>query len=208
MKINYTQEQITQISKDLKSLGFSNWNFCKENNNYVAIDSGHILRVRTNQKSKTGNLIIKHSTKLLNGSEDKYGYRTIRMMVDGKKRHIKAHRLVANAFIPNPENKSEVNHINGIKLDNRVSNLEWNTRTENNRHAINTGLLGVGNKSKHTKIFTWDYVTIYSLQVNCGYEVQEIADMYNVSKAPIEKVLRRMKPFMKSLIQKIEENNA
>lgn len=55
-------------------------------------------------------------------------------------------RLVATAFIPNPENKEEVNHKNGNPLDNSAGNLEWVTRSENIRHAFKNGLLQTSKK--------------------------------------------------------------
>lgn len=72
------------------------------------------------------------------GSTDKDGYRTIR--VPNTKKTVKIHRLVSFAFIPNPENKSQINHINGLKHDNRLENLDWCTQKENMQHAYDTGL--------------------------------------------------------------------
>lgn len=74
---------------------------------------------------------------ILKQTIDKYGYCRINNIY---KRYIRTHRLVAIVFIENKFNKKLVNHINGIKTDNRVENLEWVTAKENIRHAWSTGL--------------------------------------------------------------------
>lgn len=71
---------------------------------------------------------------------DKGGYLTVWLCKDSIQKNYKAHRLVALAFIPNPENKATVNHIDGNKQNNCVENLEWATHSENINHANRTGL--------------------------------------------------------------------
>lgn len=68
------------------------------------------------------------------------GYYRVELYKPGSRKCLYIHRLVAIAFIPNPEGKTEVNHIDGNKLNNSVDNLEWASRSENQRHAIKLGL--------------------------------------------------------------------
>lgn len=80
------------------------------------------------------------------------GYLYVQLHVGKRLRMINVHRLVAIAFISNPNNKPQVNHIDGIKVHNMVNNLEWVTNSENIRHAIDNGLLKIksGINAKHT----------------------------------------------------------
>lgn len=73
------------------------------------------------------------------------------------------HRMVAKAFVPNPDNKPEVNHIDGCKTNNSATNLEWATRKENNDHAIKSGLTTVPKKGHNAKFSDEQVVRVIGL---------------------------------------------
>lgn len=94
-------------------------------------------------------LSIKHQrkAKFLIPWIDKWWYQLVNLCYKNVCCTKKVHRLVAQAFLENPENKYSVNHINWIKTDNCLNNLEWNTSSENNKHAYLIGLKN--NKNNH-----------------------------------------------------------
>lgn len=79
--------------------------------------------------------------KILSGSNYSNDYKFIPLCKNGTVKPQMIHRIVATAFIPNPENKPQVNHIDGNKKNNRVDNLEWVTQSENMIHAAKIGLV-------------------------------------------------------------------
>lgn len=94
--------------------------------------------VRTHQElyrvSSIGSVFSVRNNKKLSLWKDKDGYLRCNLKKNSVVRQISVHRLVAEAFIPNPENKPQVNHKNGVKSDNRIENLEWATNSENQQH--------------------------------------------------------------------------
>jgi len=108
------------------------WRVIKEFPNYSVSNLGNIINNKTN---KTLRKIIKG------------GYYTISLLNNTSRKNMKVHRLVAQTFIENPENKPEVNHKDKNKLNNNINNLEWNTRLENCQHKSLT-LIYKSNKNK------------------------------------------------------------
>lgn len=97
--------------------------------------------------TEDGQIWSYRSKKFLKSYTSGAGYLQVDLYKDGKKGRYKVHRLVAETYIPNPENKPEVNHKSEIKTDNNVDNLEWTTRKEN----INYGTRNERISQKHKK---------------------------------------------------------
>lgn len=131
------------------------------------------------------------NTRLLKPTKNPFGY--VYVILSGRK-HIFVHKLVANAFIKNPENKPFVNHVNGNKEDNRLWNLEWCTRSENQLHGYRTGLLKVnktalgkkGALSPHSKPISQYKDGIFIKNWSCQ---SEAADVLGLSQGNINSCL-------------------
>lgn len=93
------------------------------------------------QVSNEGNVKSIRNNITLKTHKDNRGYPAVRLSVNGKLTRKRLHRIVAEHFLPNPSKKPEINHKDGNKLNNHVSNLEWCTHLENVQHAHKTGLM-------------------------------------------------------------------
>ena len=118
--------------------------------------------------------------KKLKPSKTKTGYLRVWLYDSKHKKHIRfVHRLTAEAFIPNPKNKSDVNHIDGNKQNNNVQNLEWTTRSENIKHAYRS-LGKKPNCPNINKLGKESRVAIIVLQIK---NTKVIAEFYGVREA-------------------------
>jgi hypothetical protein len=119
-------------------------------------------------------------------------YHRVQLNKDSNGRMFAVHRLVAEAFIPNPENKPEVNHVDANRFNNTVENLEWVTQEENIEHARINGLLS---KSKGedrwcAKLKETDVFEIRELHRSGKMNQKEIAKVFNVDHSNINSIIK------------------
>lgn len=122
--------------------------------------------------------------RIVNGSLMRDGYIRVLLKIMGKGKLAALHRLVAIAFIPNPLNLPQVNHIDAVKTNNKLSNLEWCTQSYNITHAVKLGLLNHprvnGERHGHAKLRATEVLQIHSL-LKSGKSNVGIAELFNVS---------------------------
>lgn len=146
---------------------------------------------------KTHNWKNKGVTRIMKPALDGSGYlRTMLLSDKGKFDTIKVHRIIALTFIDNPENKPQINHMNCIKTDNRVENLEWVTVSENHKHAYKQNRRSMRGECNSCATLTDAQVIEiraaykYGKKGKDGITKKEIAEKYNTSFNVIKQLVQ------------------
>ena len=169
--------------------------------NYIGLyQASNLGRIKSLERFvRNRNNIMKVQNKVLKSAINTNGYRTVVLRKDLKGKSIAVHRLVAIAFILNINKKKCVNHKNGIKIDNSISNLEWCTSSENNKHAFDNGLRK-SLKGTIRKTFKGENCSFSQLTEKNVLEIRkigrlmkqkDIGSIYNVTEDCIGAVLRK-----------------
>lgn len=124
--------------------------------------------------------------RILKAEISRNGYLRVDLRSHGSHKHFCVHRLVANAFVDNPNLKPQINHRDGNKLNNQASNLEWVTATENIRHAIEEGLRPSGENCFNARLTAEQVVFIRDECKNLTQK--QVAAMFNVNPATINEI--------------------
>jgi hypothetical protein len=144
--------------------------------------------------SNFGNVISfkNKAPKILKFADSGRGYKSVWLSNDTESKRKTIHRLVAENFINNPYFLKEVNHIDGNKNNNTVSNLEWVSGIDNLKHARE--VLGINKKGTNhhsAKLTEQDVISIINLYKTGNYTQKQIAEMYNVGSRNIQKITSR-----------------
>lgn len=142
------------------------------------------LSINDYEITTKGEIINKKNRHKLIPQPNGKGY--LRVSIGGQFKFV--HRLVAEMYIPNPENKLQVNHKDGNKTNNCVENLEWVTNQENRTHARQNGLQCCGENCKWAKL-NWDKVR-FIRENKDTLSVRELKTMFGVSRTAIEWVIK------------------
>lgn len=165
-----------------------NWTDIKGFEGYQVGDLGKIKSLERKAEKWDGERLV--SERILKKNVVR-GYNYVTLYISGIKKTLIVSRLVALHFVPNPENKPEVNHINGNKLDDRAINLEWTTAKENTAHACKNGLRGdySGSKNGNSKL-TEKQVLEIRKEAASGKSQIEISKMFDVDNSSVSNILR------------------
>lgn len=153
-------------------------------NEYMISNSGILKSLEREVPGKLGSKRI-ITEKIISATDNGKGYLAVALYKDGKRYFRKMHRLVAEAFIQNPDNKPEVNHIDGNKKNNNVDNLEWVTTKENCIHRQQTGLgnIEAATIAKYKAIAKIDLQTGSIIQIyKC---IKDVAEELKCGPTPI-----------------------
>jgi len=140
---------------------------------------------------KDGRVRNRATKKELQRFENVNGYIVVALWVDDRAIHRRVHRLVMEAWVgPPPFDKAEVNHIDGNKKNNRLSNLEYVTKLENREHAIREGLIKRGEEASGRKLTEEKVIEIRELHFDGGISLRDLALMFDVSQEAIVKIIK------------------
>lgn len=158
---------------------------------YQVSSLGMVKSIARIRKGKTESAFWITKEKILSFSKHRCGYKHVALFSNGKRNTILIHILIARAFIPNPENKPQVNHKNGIKGDDRLENLEWCTVSENGKHSYRLGMQKprLGERNELCKL-SFSQVESIRQEYKAGSVTQlELAIKYGVADSRISNII-------------------